>query len=434
MKKKILFICFLLGYFSFIFAVNIGYVLYDYKNDSIVLQKNAKQAFSYASNVKLFTTYVILKHFKASYKFETKFAYKDNILYIKAGGDPFIVEEKLFLISKSLKNMGVDKINKIVLDNFLFEKKELLWRGNSSDNSYLPIISPLSLNFNTASIKIIPTKINEKPKVIISTFSDYYLIENKAKTVFGKSSNLQVSSRKLANKTKIIVKGSIGLNSKEKQFYKKIYHPEIHFLTILLNYFDVEEGKIIFEKREIPEDFFLREDIFSYTYSSPNIRELVRKMNLYSSNFMAEMFCAYLSAKNMEKDGLDFIRNYIKKSLQEDIIISDANGLGKSRIKPISIIKLFKTIKEEKFLEIDFLATLPEYGKEGTLNSSLLKERSSVAFAKTGTLNKVASISGIMKTRKDNYYFFTFVGNNLGKNVNKTIFRDKFIKKIWEEY
>ena len=139
MKK--LFFVFAALFYSFVYAEeaqafdfspvteeNISLVLYDIEAHKNVISINADKPFLYASNLKLLTSAVALKHLGGGFKFLTKFSFdsESGTLYIKAGGDPEMVVEKLWLLASDLKMRGVKGIKKVVVDDFLYGKNSAL--------------------------------------------------------------------------------------------------------------------------------------------------------------------------------------------------------------------------------------------------------------------------------------------------------------------
>src|SRR3954451_19894292 len=74
----------------------------DAKGDELVAQ-NADQPFVPASVTKIVTAWLAMETLGADYRFETRF-YLDSkrVLYVRGGGDPFLVSEELALLAPEL--------------------------------------------------------------------------------------------------------------------------------------------------------------------------------------------------------------------------------------------------------------------------------------------------------------------------------------------
>jgi len=170
--------------FSPVSEENISLVLYDTETQKNVLSINAEKPFLYASNLKLLTSAAALKHLGGGFKFLTLFSFdkESGTLYIKAGGDPEMVIEKLWVVASDLRRLGVKGIKKVTVDDFLYGKKSALTAesGDKGDNGYLAFISPLSLNYNAVAIFVKATEAGQPADVSLSAPSSFFSVKNSA--------------------------------------------------------------------------------------------------------------------------------------------------------------------------------------------------------------------------------------------------------------
>ncbi|MFZ4714503.1 MAG: D-alanyl-D-alanine carboxypeptidase [Bacteriovoracaceae bacterium] len=86
-------------------------------DDSVsTFDHNAKKIMKPASLSKLYVTDWALKTVGGHYRYETKFALKDGILYIKGGDDPFFATESVMAVMEYLNKMGVKELEQIIFD------------------------------------------------------------------------------------------------------------------------------------------------------------------------------------------------------------------------------------------------------------------------------------------------------------------------------
>jgi len=411
MKIRLVIFCYL---FFGILLGRSGYCLYDVSNRKIVLKKNIDDKFAYASNIKLLTSVVALDKLGPSFRFETKFCFFSDTLLVKAGGDPTTVMEELYIIALNLQERGIGEINTVIVDDYLYgEKPTYPISKESSDRAYLANISPLSLNFNTYIISYMDGK------AILRTPGDYFQVLYKA------SQNFKLATYPKSKKTIIEVNGESKKNNK---FYKRVYHPREHYIETLLFYLDNKICRAILRKKLTEEDFAKGKN---YIHKSKLLKDVLKSMNVYSSNFIAESIGFHLGLNFGEEGnfGRDVLKKFALEKLNENIEIEDCCGLGKSKISPEFFIKLLIYAHSKPFLGIDLFASLPNYGKEGTLGK--YKQRYMIK-AKTGSLWNVSSITGLLESKKDNYYFFTFVSNSNYSRAQKQ--KDKFLEKLEKNY
>jgi serine-type D-Ala-D-Ala carboxypeptidase/endopeptidase (penicillin-binding protein 4) len=122
----------------------------DAKGEELVAQ-NADQPFVPASVTKIVTAWLALEVLGADYRFETRFYLDDKrALYVRGGGDPFLISEELAPLAKDLvAKIGKATITGIVIDGSYYPA-DLRIPGIEDDAvAYDAVNSALAVNFNT---------------------------------------------------------------------------------------------------------------------------------------------------------------------------------------------------------------------------------------------------------------------------------------------
>jgi len=122
----------------------------DAKGNELIAQ-NADEPFVPASVTKIVTVWLALEVLGADYRFQTRF-YLDNkrVLYVRGGGDPFLISEELALLAPELvAAVGKQPLTGIVLDASYFPKELNIPGVEDSQRSYDALNSALAVNFNT---------------------------------------------------------------------------------------------------------------------------------------------------------------------------------------------------------------------------------------------------------------------------------------------
>ena len=136
----------------------VGYVLFDPADGSIVAGENLDQAFIPASVMKVPTMLMALEVLGPEHRFETDLLRLGKIssdgsltgdLYLKGGGDPFLTSDDVLNFVLALKDRGVTKVE----GQFLYDETALVTLPQINDQQplavpYNPGVSALSLNFN----------------------------------------------------------------------------------------------------------------------------------------------------------------------------------------------------------------------------------------------------------------------------------------------
>lgn len=133
-------------------APNALVLVVDAKGNALVAQ-NAGEPFVPASVAKIVTAWLAMESLGADYRFETRFYLDDKrVLYIRGGGDPFLISEELADLAASLVAViGKKPITGIVLDASYYPPDLRIPGIEDTDESYNALNSALAVNFNTVN-------------------------------------------------------------------------------------------------------------------------------------------------------------------------------------------------------------------------------------------------------------------------------------------
>jgi len=116
-----------------------------------LVARNADKPFVPASVTKIVTAWLALEVLGADYRFQTRF-YVDNdrVLYVRGGGDPFLISEELALLApKLVAAAGKAPFTGMVLDASYYPADLRIPGIEESNESYDALNSALAVNFNT---------------------------------------------------------------------------------------------------------------------------------------------------------------------------------------------------------------------------------------------------------------------------------------------
>jgi len=122
----------------------------DEKGNALIAQ-NADAPFVPASVTKIVTAWLAMEVLGGDYRFETKFYLdKDRMLYVRGGGDPFLISEELAPLAQELvAAIGKEPITGIVLDASYYPSDLRIPGIEDTSESYDALNSALAVNFNT---------------------------------------------------------------------------------------------------------------------------------------------------------------------------------------------------------------------------------------------------------------------------------------------
>jgi len=122
----------------------------DEKGDELLAQ-NADKRFVPASVTKIVTAWLAMEVLGADYRFETRFYLDRNrVLYIRGGGDPFLISEELTQLAAALVDViGKQPLKGIVLDTSYYPRDIRIPGIEDTEEAYDALNSALAVNFNT---------------------------------------------------------------------------------------------------------------------------------------------------------------------------------------------------------------------------------------------------------------------------------------------
>ena len=128
-----------------------GVVLVVDLEGSELVALNADEPFVPASVTKIVTAWLALEVLGGDYRFETRFYLDDKrVLYVRGGGDPFLISEELAPLATDLVAVvGKKPIDGIVLDASYYPSNLRIPGIEDTNNSYDALNSALAVNFNT---------------------------------------------------------------------------------------------------------------------------------------------------------------------------------------------------------------------------------------------------------------------------------------------
>lgn len=121
----------------------------------MVVAANADRPMVPASTMKLVTALAAIERWGLDHRFTTDFLRgRDGRLWVKGGGDPYLVSEELDGAIAALKRQGVRDVAGIGLDDSLFAADDRIPGRSSTNNPYDAPVTALAVNFNTVNVRV----------------------------------------------------------------------------------------------------------------------------------------------------------------------------------------------------------------------------------------------------------------------------------------
>lgn len=386
--------------------------------DEIIESVNPKQLKTPASVTKLLTTYAVLQKLPLGFKFKTQLFYDGHNLYLKGGGDPTFVSEKMWYLVNEFTRSEVKSVKDIIVDDTLFDQVRFDESRESKrvDRAYDSPIGAMSFNWNAVNIFVKPNEVGKKAHVFVDPESDAFALVNQTLTVSGAAKKDLVVSISNADR-KIIVSGEVSKNADEKAIFKGISEPDI-WSGIQLKAFLKQRGidaTGAIKRGQVPS---LAKVVA--TSESKSLPEVLADMNKFSNNFVAEMLTKNLAAQEVLqnatlKKGVEVIRSELKKLglTAKDFEIDNPSGFTRENLlSAYALNEVLSALKNNFTTFPAVVESLPIAGIDGTLKKRM---KGSVAEgwvrAKTGYLDGVVSLAGYAGKKNGEVYTFSFLYN-----------------------
>ena len=410
-----------------------GIIVTSAQTGEVLYEQNADEQLIPASVNKVFTAYAALKKLKPNFTFKTYIYSKGAIqngtlagdLYLKGGGDPSLVSERLWMLVNELMRSGIKKVlGNIIVDSSFYDgvRTPEARPKYLKDQAYNAPIGGMSFNFNTCTVYVKPgEKVGTSPLVYTDPENTYIDVVNQATTSKPGSNNTLAVNRTEYVKgdlgDTVLLRGAIPLDHKEVRFYKNIVNPALYAGHMLKTFMlqrgfkisgHVVEGTVPENARQILE------------FESQPLWQIIWGMNKFSNNFVADQTVKRLGAEvwgapgTMEK-GVSAMENVLEdigipKNLYK---IVDGSGLTReTHVTARQVARVLQMAYKDFSSAPEFIASLGIGGEDGTMKRRTLAVNESVIRAKTGSLDGVSSLAGYVTSAENEILVFSILLND----------------------
>jgi D-alanyl-D-alanine carboxypeptidase/D-alanyl-D-alanine-endopeptidase (penicillin-binding protein 4) len=427
----------------------------DAASDKILFRHNSEIPLIPASNLKLVTTSAALNHFGPDFKFRTLLLKRNNDLVLIGDGDPTLGDAELLKKSgwdvttlfknwgDGLKRAGVDKFDRLVVDDSIFEAQfaHPNWPVDQLHKRYVAEVAGLNLNANCVDFYLHTTSPGEVVRYATSPPTKYITVANNCQT--GGDNAVWLSRQGGSNA--VILKGHTP-SSNVEPISVTIHDPALFTGTVLRETLESAGVKIaapaVVRDRALPAALLKTPLDQDPSWSVLAVHEtplttVLGRANKDSMNLYAESLCKRLGAAESPdngpgswKNGTAAVGAFLQKIgvATTEFRLDDGCGLSKENaISANALCTILRHNYHDKTACATFCASLSVAGQDGTLENRFagtdLRGR---VFAKSGFVNNVRTLSGFVRTRDDQWYAFSILFNQLadtatGRNLQEQI-------------
>ncbi len=391
-----------------------------------------------ASVMKLVTTYAALDLLGPAYTWSTPVYVDGNIrdgtlrgnVVIVGQGDPKLVIERLWLLLRRLQGLGIYSIHgDIILDNSAFE----LPASDASSFDGEPLrpynASPdaLLINYKSLVMTFTPNHVEQVAKVQYDPPLAGVQMQTSVPLIQGECGDYRSALKAELNDPSVIrFNGGYPASCLEKAWPLAYMDPSSFAQRTVLGLWQAIGGKITGQVRLGKLPTHLQAQAATFEATSSTLGELVRDINKYSNNVMAQQ--VYLTlGRVLEKPPnqtgtFTAAHNVLQRWWSERINPKDMpvleNGSGLSRQERISAQALGKMLqvayRSPQMPEL--MASLPITGIDGTMRRSKIQSKG-MAHLKTGSLNNVVAVAGYVLAQSGQRYVLVALMNHPNANA-----------------
>lgn len=392
-----------------------------------VLQWQADKPMNPASVTKLLTTAAALQGLGPAYTWATPVwlagPLHDGVLegsvFIKGSGDPKFTLERVWLLLRRVQQIGVREIRgDIVLDNSAFAVPEVA-AGDFDGEPLRPYnVHPAALlfNFRAATYTFSPDVAAGVARVSVEPALAGTVSDRSVPLAAGPCADWRTALKASFDAERTRFAGNYATACGELSWPVADPQPASYEARLLQTLWREMGGTLHGSVREGPAPVALKP---SFEMRSPALAELVRDINKFSNNLMAQQLALSLAlqARPQASATPDSAREALQRWLAErtgplgDEVVLD-NGSGLSRDTRISAARLARVLLQawDSPVMSELMSSLPISGLDGTLRRSSLA--SGRAHLKTGSLRDVQAVAGYVLSDSGRRYVVVAVVNH----------------------
>jgi D-alanyl-D-alanine carboxypeptidase/D-alanyl-D-alanine-endopeptidase (penicillin-binding protein 4) len=373
-----------------------------------ILSHRANASMNPASVMKLVTTVAALDLLGPAYTWQTQVLLEPNgDLVIKGGGDPKLVVERLWLLLNRVRSLGISTIQgDIVLDSSAFNIPATNAAAFDGEPMRPYNASPDALLVNYKSVVMTFTPINGQSMAAVQYEPPLAGVDmpKSVSLINADCSDYRGSLRAdFSDAKRIRFLGSYPRSCGERVWPIAYADPASFAALAVRGLWESMGGKLIGTSRTGQAS---REAKLVLAFGSPSLGEIIRDMNKFSNNVMAQQLFLSLSLGDKKPATFDASKGVLAawwlgkygNAVGMELPTLE-NGSGLSRIERTSSFALAKMLQDAYAAPYmpELMASLPQAGIDGTLRRS---RSQGVAHLKTGSLNNVAARAGYVHSQR----------------------------------
>lgn len=388
-----------------------------------------------ASNVKLITTAVALRHLGGAMRLRTSVYRLPSIgntanLLVVGRGDPSLTTIQLQAIAQQLKQRGERQIGQISFDDGYFrgEQTNSDWEWGDLSTDYAPAINGLMLGQNALALNISPQQVGMP---LNYTWTDPSLtswqVDNQTITTTDDRDN-SVKAIAVFGKPVLRLTGKLAKTAQPIKLDLPVLNPAASFSgafrrSLALAGINVSSTRLVLGQNPInlPEIAAI---------NSPPIGELINETNQQSNNVYAEILLRsigrthpqhYTSTEETSMLGIALVKQRLTELGVDPqaYYLRDGSGLSRHNlVAPSAFVQILSAMAKLPEGQL-YRDSLPVAGMSGSLKNRLKGTiAQGIVRAKTGSMSGVVSLSGYINPPKYSPLVFSIILNQHDRSTS----------------
>ena len=377
-----------------------------------------------ASIAKLATTFAGLELLGPAYSWSTPVYVEGTVrdgtlhgnLYVKGRGDPKLVAERLWLLLRRVQGLGIRAIaGDIVLDRGAFETVPQDPGAFDGEPLRPYNAAPDALLLNYKSLLITFTPLGSQAQVHVEPPMAGLQVQGSVASSQAPCGDWRGGLKAdFSDPARIAFSGSYPLSCGERTWPLAYADPRSYAPRAVAGMWQQLGGTLAGQVREgrVPAGLAPAFDV-----QSPPLAEVIRDINKYSNNVMAQQLFLTLSLQQKGVGTIEGSREVMRQWWRERLGTAETpafgNGSGLSRDERITAAELARMLQLAWVSPLmpDLVASLPVAGIDGTMRRTRGRGVG-LAHLKTGSLRDVAGVAGYVHAASGKRYVLVAIANH----------------------
>jgi serine-type D-Ala-D-Ala carboxypeptidase/endopeptidase (penicillin-binding protein 4) len=376
-----------------------------------------------ASIAKLATTFAALDLLGPTFTWTTPVYFDGPVrmgvlqgnLVIKGQGDPKLVMERLWLLLHRVRALGVQTISgDIVLDRtaFALPPHDPAAFDGQPLRPYNASPDALLVNYKAVTVTISPEGGQARVRADPPLAGVQWPVTVPLSASNGCGDWITALAADFRNPERVRFAGSFPRGCGEQVWQLAFPDADRYGARAIAEMWREVGGQLRGQVRDGPVPAGLQP---AFEFASPPLAEVIRDINKYSNNVMAQQVFLTLSLQQRGSGSFEasreVLRSWWRERLGGDAPVT-GNGSGLSRDESITARQLGQLLQAAWLSPLmpDLVASLPALGLDGTLRRQ--RQNVGLAHLKTGSLNEVSGVAGYVHGPQGKRYLLVAIANH----------------------